>query len=102
MNLLAAPPGGQSSGKLYFDVVGDVPNSVVYNDGVQDLLVWVPGAPVGGVPVVGPTETGTSEIIGGSELGGGGPDAVAPPVVSAPPGLAPSRSKTTSIAERKR
>ena len=93
-NLPPAPPGGQSSGTLYFDVVGDAPNSVVYNDGVQDLLVWVPGAPVGGVPVVGPTETGTSEIIGGSELGGGGPDAVAPPVVSAPRGSPPSRSKT--------
>jgi hypothetical protein len=35
------PPGGSSTGKLYFDVVGDVPNSVVYNDGVHDLLVWV-------------------------------------------------------------
>lgn len=35
------PPGGQSSGKLYFDVVGDVPNSVVYNDGFTDLLAWV-------------------------------------------------------------
>ncbi len=34
-------PGGTSAGKLYFDVVGDVPNSVVHNDGVQDLLVWV-------------------------------------------------------------
>jgi len=44
----AAPPGGTSSGKLYFDVVGPVPNSVVYNDGVQDLLVWVPGPHVGG------------------------------------------------------
>ena len=38
----AVPPGGSSTGKLYFDVVGDDPNSVVYNDGVQDLLVWVP------------------------------------------------------------
>jgi hypothetical protein len=36
------PQGSQSSGKIYFDVVGDVPNSVVYNDGVQDLMVWVP------------------------------------------------------------
>jgi hypothetical protein len=36
------PPGGSSSGKVYFDVVGDVPNSVVFNDGVQDLLAWVP------------------------------------------------------------
>ena len=43
----AAPPGGSSTGKLYFDVVGDVPNSVVYNDGTQDLLVWVPGPPRG-------------------------------------------------------
>ena len=44
----AVPPGGSSTGKLYFDVVGDVPNSVVYNDGVRDLLAWVPGAPEGG------------------------------------------------------
>ena len=43
-----APPGGSSTGKLYFDVVGDIPNSVVYNDGVQDLLVWVPGPFEGG------------------------------------------------------
>jgi hypothetical protein len=32
--------GGGIPGKIYFDVVGDTPNSVVYNDGVQDLLVW--------------------------------------------------------------
>ncbi len=42
------PPGGSSTGKLYFDVVGDQPNSVVYNDGVQDLLAWVPGPFEGG------------------------------------------------------
>jgi hypothetical protein len=42
------PPGGSSTGKLYFDVVGDAPNSVVYNDGVRDLLAWVPGQPQGG------------------------------------------------------
>ena len=40
--------GGGLPGKLYFDVVGDVPNSVVYNDGVRDLLAWVPGQPQGG------------------------------------------------------
>ena len=38
----AVPPGTSPTGKLYFDVVGAEPNSVVYNDGVQDLLVWVP------------------------------------------------------------
>ena len=37
------PPGGTSSGKLYFDITGDEPNSVVYNDGVRDILAWVPG-----------------------------------------------------------
>jgi hypothetical protein len=36
------PPGGSSTGKLYFDVVGDVPNSVVWNDGMRDILAWVP------------------------------------------------------------
>jgi hypothetical protein len=36
---------GMVPGKIYFDVVGPVPNSVVYNDGVQDLLTWVPGPP---------------------------------------------------------
>jgi hypothetical protein len=40
--------GGGVPGKLYFDVVGDIPNSVVYNDGVQDLLTWIPGPPEGG------------------------------------------------------
>jgi Domain of unknown function (DUF1942) len=40
--------GGGIPGKLYFDVVGPVPNSVVYNDGVRDLLGWIPGPPVGG------------------------------------------------------
>jgi hypothetical protein len=40
--------GGGIPGKLHFDVVGDVPNSVVYNDGVQDLLTWIPGPFEGG------------------------------------------------------
>lgn len=32
--------GNQSTGTLYFDVTGPAPNQVVYNDGVQDVLVW--------------------------------------------------------------
>ena len=44
----AVPPGGSSTGMLFFDVVGDVPNSVVYNDGVRDLLAWIPGPLEGG------------------------------------------------------
>ena len=36
--------GQKTTGKVYFDVTGDTPDSVVYNAGGQDLLVWV-GAP---------------------------------------------------------
>lgn len=36
--------GQQATGKIYFDVSGDVPNSVALNDGMQDLLLWVGNA----------------------------------------------------------
>jgi hypothetical protein len=36
--------GGQASGELYFDVTGQSPNGVVYNDGVQDALIWTSNA----------------------------------------------------------
>lgn len=36
--------GGQSSGKVYFDVTGAQPDSVVYNDGTQDVLTWTNSA----------------------------------------------------------
>ncbi len=41
--------GQQTTGKLYFDVVGAAPDSVVYNDGGRDLATWVapPPAPSG-------------------------------------------------------
>ena len=34
------PPGGQATGKIYFDVTGPPPTEVVYNDVLQDRLVW--------------------------------------------------------------
>ena len=68
--------GGGLPGKLYFDVVGDIPNSVVYNDGGQDLLGWVPGPLEGGTNTTGsgaPNAPGEStEIIGGAPAEGGG------------------------------
>jgi Domain of unknown function (DUF1942) len=85
----AAPPGGQSTGKLYFDVVGDAPNSVVYNDGSQDLLVWVATGPMGsGAPDVAGEST---EIIGDADTGGAEAtgDDVAPAVVPAPEVVSP-------------
>lgn len=32
--------GQQTNGKIYFDVTGQPPDGVVYNDGVQDVLIW--------------------------------------------------------------
>ena len=37
--------GQKTTGKVYFDVVGDTPDSVVYNAGGHDLLVWVQPPP---------------------------------------------------------
>jgi len=37
--------GEKTTGKVYFDVTGDTPDSVVYNAGGQDLLVWVQPPP---------------------------------------------------------
>jgi hypothetical protein len=85
--------GGSVPGTIFFDVVGPVPNSVVYNDGVQDLLVWIAGEPEASmVTVPPPGATGTSEIIGGSEMGApeaGGPNATAPADVAAPQEVLP-------------
>jgi hypothetical protein len=41
----ALTQGEKTSGKIYFDVTGEAPNSVVYNDGAEDLIVWVQPAP---------------------------------------------------------
>lgn len=37
--------GEKTTGKVYFDVTGDVPNSVVYNANGKDLATWVQSAP---------------------------------------------------------
>ncbi|MEZ0049649.1 hypothetical protein ABIA30_000639 [Mycobacterium sp. MAA66] len=36
------PEGGQSTGKIHFDVTGAPPNTVTMNNGMEDLLVWTP------------------------------------------------------------
>jgi hypothetical protein len=87
--------GGGIPGKIYFDVVGDTPNSVVYNDGVQDLLAWVSPKPISsGAPDVAGE---TTEDIGGapaeSEPTGGNESA---PAVEAP---APFELTPAEVAE---
>lgn len=32
--------GSKATGKIYFDVTGPTPSMVVYNDAVQDRLIW--------------------------------------------------------------
>jgi hypothetical protein len=49
--------GSQATGTLYFDVTGAPPNGVVYNDGMQDILMWtsnVPNAAPGQAPDTAP------------------------------------------------
>lgn len=45
LNPAPIPQGSQSTGKLYFDATGAPPNGVVYNDGLQDILMWTSNAP---------------------------------------------------------
>lgn len=36
------PEGAQSTGKIYFDVTGPAPTTVTMNNGMEDLMIWVP------------------------------------------------------------
>ena len=47
--------GQKTTGKVYFDVTGEAPDSVVYNAGGQDLLLWVQPPP--SVPRTGTRST---------------------------------------------
>ena len=40
VNAMPLPQGAESTGKIYFDVTGAQPTSVVYNDAVADRLIW--------------------------------------------------------------
>ncbi|GAB7143291.1 MPT63 family protein [Mycobacterium riyadhense] len=44
INPAPIPQGEQTNGKIFFDVTGAPPNGVVYNDGVQDVLIWTNNA----------------------------------------------------------
>ena len=107
-NIPPAPPGGSTTGTLYFDVVGPVPNSVVYNDGTQDLLAWIPGPPEGGTITTGsgaPDVPGEStQIIGNAPSDGGGVTGgnMATPNVIAPPPLDVNPFDTTVQHDRGR
>jgi len=46
--------GQKTSGKVYFDVTGDAPNSMVYQGGGADLIRWVAPAPQSQAPPAAP------------------------------------------------
>lgn len=72
--------GEKTSGKVYFDVTGDAPNSVVYQNGGQELLRWEQAAPRPQGPA-------------------GGSGASAPPAPRAPtPAVAPRPAPATPHA----
>ena len=50
LNPAPIPQGSESRGTLYFDVTGAPPNGVVYNDGLQDILIWTSNVPGGSAP----------------------------------------------------
>ena len=87
-----------TQGAKYFDVVGDAPNSVVYNDGVQDLLVWVSTS--GANQGIGPEAPGdTSEIISGAPTDGGGSEAASAPAAPEVTAPAPFQLTEPDVAE---
>jgi Domain of unknown function (DUF1942) len=62
LNPAPIPQGSESTGTLYFDVTGAPPNGVVYNDGLQDILIWTSNVPAGASPSPSP---GSSPAPGG-------------------------------------
>ncbi len=59
-------PGGTTSGKLYFDVVGENPDSVIYQSDFQDQLGWVGPQPVEPAAVVPGTDSNGGSTSGSS------------------------------------
>jgi Domain of unknown function (DUF1942) len=78
-SLSAAPigPGGSTTGKVYFDVVGMNPNSVVFNNGFEDILGWIQPPSIEPAEVAPPASGGGD---GGAEGSGGstGPNQSSP------------------------
>jgi len=79
LNPAPIPQGSESKGTLYFDATGAPPNGVVYNDGLQDILMWTSNVPGSSTPN-GPGSM-TPGMTGPNEPGNTGP---APGALPAP------------------
>ena len=89
--------GEKTSGKVYFDVTGDTPDSVVYNAGGQDLLVWVKSATTAsqGGGQWRPAQTG----VAGTAAPAAAPATPGAPAPAGTPGAAAPAGSTPSGAE---
>ena len=90
LNPAPIPQGSESKGTLYFDATGAPPNGIVYNDGLQDILMWtsnVPGSSMQGGPGTstqggpGTSTPGQQGVTGSGEPSDSGP---APGALPAP------------------
>src|SRR5246127_4922820 len=61
LNPAPIPQGSESTGTLYFDVTGAPPNGVVYNDGMQDVLMWTSNVPGTSAPGATPNSPGAPQ-----------------------------------------
>src|ERR1700756_461269 len=61
LNPAPIPQGSESTGTLYFDVTGAPPNGVVYNDGMQDILMWTSNVPGTSAPGATPNSPGAPQ-----------------------------------------
>ena len=86
--------GAQANGTIYFDVTGPQPDSVVYNDGTQDVLIWT-NAPAAGQPNAPAPAPGNVPTPGAPAPGAPAPGAPAPgapaPGAPAPGAQAPGQ-----------
>ncbi len=78
--------GASNMGKLYFDVVGDIPNSVVWNDGIRDILAWIPGEPVSEANAAEPAPVSNTESV------------ATPPAATAPAAAMPAEGDAAIVA----
>jgi hypothetical protein len=80
--------GQKTTGKVYFDVIGDAPDAVVYSAGGQDLLAWAQAAPA---PRQSGTQGGTQRTPPARSQASPAPAATpAPAAAPAAPGATPA------------
>ncbi len=96
INPSALPPGGSTTGKLYFDVANGVaPDRIAYTPDTTDTAVWFPQPPSVGGPVAGVQ----SPYPQTAAIGGGYPAQNVPGGYSAvPPYQAPLQAPTAPAA----